>query len=425
MAKFNFYLRDGKSKTETPIYLFISWDGNRLKYTTKVSVLPKLWNADDQCIIEKKGHPELIENNIRLSDLQTAAKRVIAKFKNDNGRTPSAKELKKAIDVEMQDETPAETNLNLLQYINKFIDESVHRTNEKTGKPIARGTINTYNQVKDLIQTYSSEKRKNIEFADVNLDFYFDLQKYMTGKGLATNTIGKRIAILKTILRDATERGVNRNNAYQSKRFKVTREKTDNIYLTESELMEIYRLDLSKNKKLDNVRDLFIIGCWTGLRFSDLSRLSYHHIVGDNIEIETQKTRESVSIPLHHIVKAIISKHDGKLPRALTNQKMNDYLKELGEKVESLHENTYKKITKGGLETNTRIEKYKRITTHTARRSFASNLFLDGVPSQTIMKITGHKTEKSFMQYIKITPQENANIIRLHWENKSKLSVLK
>jgi integrase len=188
--------------------------------------------------------------------------------------------------------------------------------------------------------------------------------------------------------------------------------------------MEIYKLDLSKNKRLDKVRDLFLVGCYTGLRFSDLSVLTAKNIIDNFIEIETQKTRESVAIPLHPIVRNIIDKHKGGLPRALSLQRMNIYLKKIGEMIESLNVNTSKKITKGGLEITTNSKKYLQITTHTARRSFSSNLFVKGVPSQTIMKITGHKTEKSFMQYIKITPKENAKLIQMIWDKESKLSIV-
>jgi integrase len=113
-------------------------------------------------------------------------------------------------------------------------------------------------------------------------------------------------------------------------------------------------------------------------------------------------------------------KHNGELPKALSNQRMNKYLKEIGEKMECLNVDFSKSITKGGKEITTNYKKYELLVTHSARRSFSSNLFIDGIPAQTIMKITGHKTEQSFMQYIKITPKENANLIKSHWEKKYK-----
>jgi integrase len=416
MAKFNYYLRDIKSKKETPIVLFIRWDNQLLKFATKQTIHPKYWDDKKQIIIEQKTKPELSEKKTKLLNDLADINHLFSRFENDNKRTPTKQELKTLLETEIHNVKPKETKVNLLQFINRFIEESKTRNNEKTGKPIAKSTIHTYQQLKTNIENFSKFKKTLLEFEHINYDFYIDFNAYLISENLATNTIGKRIAILKAILNDATERGLNRNLAYKSTRFKVTREKTDNIYLNESELNEFRKLDLSNNKRLDNVRDLFLIGCWTGLRFSDFTRLKQEHIKGNDIEIETQKTRESVLIPMHPVVRLIFDKYEGKLPKKLSNQKMNEYLKEIGQMIESLNIKTFKTITQGGFEKTTQLEKYKRITTHTARRSFASNLYLGGVPSQTIMKITGHKTEKSFNQYIKITTQENANIIRMHWQ---------
>ena len=424
MATFNYYLRDIKSKTATPIVLFIRWDNKLLKFATKQTILPKYWDDIKQTIIENKSKPELSEKKTKLLNDLADVIHLFSRFENDNKRTPTKDELKTLLESEIHNVKPKETKLNLLQYIIRFIEESKTRNNEKTGKPIAESTIHTYQQLKSNIEKYSNKKRTILEFEDIDLDFYVDFHAFLISETLATNTIGKRIAILKAILNDATERGVNRNLAFKSKRFKVTREKTDNIYLNETELNELWKLDLSDDKRLDRVRDLFLFGCWTGLRFVDWTRITENNIKGNNIEIETQKTRESVLIPMHEVVRLILQKYNGSLPKLLKNPNMNKYIKEIGQKIESLNTKTFKTITQGGLEKTTQLDKFERITTHTARRSFASNLYLRGVPPQTIMKITGHKTEKSFNEYIKITLQENANIIRMNWNEQSHLKIV-
>ncbi len=205
-------------------------------------------------------------------------------------------------------------------------------------------------------------------------------------------------------------------------------ESTDSIYLNEKELSDIQLLDLSEHPRLERVRDLFLIGCWTGLRFSDFSNITADNIKGDFIEIETKKTAEPVVIPLHPVVKVIMRKYadqfPNSLPPSISNVKMNQYLKELGERLDILHVKVQTSITKGGKLVTTTKQKYQLLTTHTARRSFATNLFLDGLPPTTIMKITGHRTEKAFQRYIKITPTENAKILQLHWQNKNNLKVV-
>jgi integrase len=229
-------------------------------------------------------------------------------------------------------------------------------------------------------------------------------------------------------LNAATDAGVNKTFGFKSSRFKVVSEESDSIYLTEKELNDIYSFDFSENKRLEKVRDLFIVGSWTGLRFSDFTKLSEDHIKEDFLEIETQKTGEKVVIPIHSIVKDIFKKYKNEiglcLPQPISNAKMNEYLKEIGKEITaknkdiSLNQDVITTITRGGKKVSTRDKKYDLITTHTARRSFASNLFLDGVPALTIMKITGHKTERAFLKYIKITLNENAKILQMHWKNK-------
>jgi integrase len=135
--------------------------------------------------------------------------------------------------------------------------------------------------------------------------------------------------------------------------------------------------------------------------------------------MQTQKTGETVVIPIHSHVEAIMSRYEAKTPNSLptpmSNQKMNDYLKELGE-LAGIAETINQTFTKGGKKVAVNYPKYELITTHTARRSFATNQYLAGFPSISIMKLTGHRTEKAFMKYIKVTPKEHAQNLKRLWE---------
>ena len=148
------------------------------------------------------------------------------------------------------------------------------------------------------------------------------------------------------------------------------------------------------------------MGCETGLRFSDFSQISEENIQTINgvdlLRMVQQKTEDNVTIPLKTIAKAILKKYDNKLPKAITNQKMNLYLKELCELAELDEVITLRRG--GGVVTD---KKYNLISTHTARRSFATNAYLARVPSIAIMKITGHRSEKSFLKYIKVDSLES------------------
>lgn len=214
-------------------------------------------------------------------------------------------------------------------------------------------------------------------------------------------------------MRSSHERGLHNNTDYQKKAFNKPTEQTTAVYLNEKELHALYKLDLSENKKLNNVRDWFLIAAYTGLRFSDFSRLTEDNIKNDVISVKTLKTGANVIVPIHTFVKTILEKYEYRLPKVMSNQKFNEYIKKVCEKAE-IKEPVLVEETKGDIKTRESQPKHKLISAHTARRSFATNAFLAGVPTIQIMKLTGHKTEKVFMKYIKISESENAKKLQLH-----------
>ena len=157
-----------------------------------------------------------------------------------------------------------------------------------------------------------------------------------------------------------------------------------------------------------------MIGCYTGLRFSDYSILKPQNINDGFIKIKQVKTGSPIVIPVHSVVKKILEKHNGKLPKSISNEKTNEYLKEI----------VSKEITKGGSQITQMREKWKLVQSHTARRSFATNEYNAGTPPLVIMAITGHKTEKSFLKYIRVTPDEHAIKLKSLWHRRSKLKAV-
>lgn len=256
----------------------------------------------------------------------------------------------------------------------------------------------------------------------MDLDFYNDYTAYLIKElKLSTNAVGKDIQVFKLIMNEATERGLNKNLSFKSKYFVTLREKSDNIYLNADELKLLEELDLSDQPKLDKVRDLFLIGCYTGLRYSDYSIINPKNVKGRFLEITQTKTGEPVTIPIREPVIKIFKKYHNELPPQISNQKTNEYLKEIGKKMDFLKVSTSKTFTKGGMKMTRSYIKWELLSTHTARRSFATNQYLAGVSSITIMAITGHRTEKAFMKYIKATSKEHAKLLQMHWDNENQL----
>jgi integrase len=421
MAKFNFNLRDASASSPTPIYLVVRWDNQVLKLSTQETINPIYWNADKQKAVETKKFPQYPEFNRRLSQILTYTEDLFRTIVNANKRQPSKSEFKSKYDEAFAPKKNMDKDL--INYIEKYIETAKVRHGVKTHKPISKYTIKLLTQFKTLFEEYSKHKKKRFEFDDITMDFYYDFLKYMNEvKVYATNTSGRRIKDLKIILKDAVKKGVSNNLIYQQEEFMILTEDTDSIYLNEEELNLIYNLDLSMSPKLDRVRDLFLVGCWTGLRFSDFTRINKNNIKKDKIEITTQKTNTKIIIPIFKIVRAILFKYNGDLPRAISNQKMNEYLKDICKLIPELNVPSEKSLTKGGLKVVENKLKYELVQCHTARRSFATNMYLDNLQIYHIMGITGHQTEKQFLRYIKMTNDESANVIELHWENKYKKS---
>ena len=186
------------------------------------------------------------------------------------------------------------------------------------------------------------------------------------------------------------------------KHFKVVEEETDAIYLSEKELSTIHELDLSDDKQLEEIRDVFITGCFTGLRYSDLSTLSPEHIDLDNeiINLKQRKVHKAVIIPMIDYVPEILKKYNYDLPK-IPRYIFNERVKELGRRAKLKQK--IEVVRKKGKEREKRVyEKWEMISSHTCRRSFCTNMYLSGFPAGELMRISGHKSPSAFMRYIKV-----------------------
>jgi integrase len=422
MAKFNLYLRDKNKDGETPIVLFVSYNGLRFKYPTSSIIHPKYWNDTEMTARKMKNFTQAKALNNHLKYIIKTAEDTLYKLEVELRRFPSKNEyvaeLDSALNTKKGDETKESVSLDFLAWYQQFIDDSRSGARLNAGKRFDLRSIQKYEATLNYLIEFN--KKFHLTFENINSDFHSKFSDFFNKKGFKLNTVGKHIQVLKTFLNYATEIGVNKNFYYKSRSFKTYHEEAFSIYLNVDQLNELYTYDLSKTLHLERQRDLFIVGCWTGLRFSDLQNLSSNNISGDFMTVRTQKTDETVVIPLHSVVKEVYNKYkdiyDNGFPPAISNQKMNEYLKQICRKVKGMKDKVIQtEFTSGGIRQYQKKLLPDLITTHTARRSFATNAYLSGFPSISIMKITGHRTEKSFLKYIKITPEENAKKLLEHW----------
>ncbi|GAB3339552.1 site-specific integrase [Larkinella ripae] len=416
--KARFVLREPSSNTPTPIILLYRYKSNRLKYATSEKVLPADWDSKLQRAQTNQRSRFLREPfegiNAQLERYQSALKRIIAKCKLAQ-LEPTVERVKEFLDQEFgRTPTPPPDERSkaptFFEFTEQFLDDC------KTGKRLTSqnrrytlGTVKNYTTTFNRLKEYQKVYPTRLDFDAFTLTFYGKFKKYLTSQGFAVNTIGNFIKNVKIFLKESYRDELHQNETFRHEDFKKIQEETESIYLGDDELQKMYALDLSKTPGLDNVRDAFLIGCYTGLRFSDFSQLKPENIIhgGRILTVETQKTRTRVYIPLNPNVLAICSKYADGLPRVISNQKFNEHLKEIAKRA-GLKAIVQVSVTKGGMRITKTVEKWNLVTSHTARRSFATNAYLAGVPTLDIMKITGHKTETSFMKYIKVSKEETA-----------------
>lgn len=387
--------------------MFYNYQYKRFKYSTGEKINPKFWNPKTQRAKESKQFREYPEFNSRLDKLENGMNNAFRRLLND-GIQPNNDILKKALEAELSGNILQANKKTFFDFIEGYIEES--KLNKKSG------TIKVYNTTFSYLKEYAKKINKSVDFESITLEFYNQYTAYLAvDSNLSANTVGKHIKTIKSFMNEATERGYNENLEFKKRKFKTLREEADTIYLNVDELKAMENIDLSASPRLEKVRDLFLVGCYTGLRFSDYTQIKPENIVADKsmLQIRTQKTGERVSIPLHQTVKNVLKKYNNILPTAYTNQVMNRYLKDVAS-LAQLKSEVETTITKGGVMKKEAVKKFNLVTTHTARRSFATNLFLADIPAISIMKITGHKTERSFMQYIRVTQEQNADKLLNH-----------
>jgi integrase len=410
-ASLKFYLESkvkGDSKKLLPIFLYIRHKGTTLKVYTERKCHWHGWDVS-KCRAVPRRFPGSTELNSLLGELEAEALSLYNSNLRKGVLTTKSDILNLIAEISGQ-------NINRITFL-EFADDYLEKAK------LAENTRRAYKTTLNIITEYSSQKRKTINFQDIDLNFYDSFTDFMwKEKHFNDNTVGKVIKNIKSLMNQAFERDLHNNLSYKKKGFRVYHKSADTIYLSENELDKILAKDLSKNPRLEKVRDIFYVACWLGLRFSDMLRVSKDKFTTENginiFRIESEKTNEVVKIPVIPKLKPILKKYDYNLP-AISNQKLNDYLKDLGEEAE-INEEIEVTDYRGGNKVRTTFPKYDLITTHTARRSFATNLYLQGVPTQSIMAVTGHKTESSFMAYLKITHMQKIKQIDQHFKKSNR-----
>ena len=245
-------------------------------------------------------------------------------------------------------------------------------------------------------------------FSDNTAEDFID---FLKEKNLMLSTISGYFSKVSYMFRKMGKQKFEVDYSFED--YVVENEDAVTVIVSSEEIRRIAAMNI-KTKERDIIRDRFVCNCLIGMRISDYSELTSGNIINNIIVRKTKKTGTTVEVPVHPIVREILTKHGGNFP--IYNKSTQNYNKVIKNicKQAGLTDKVRWERTIGKKIVRKTYKRYELITSHTARRSFATNAYLSGIPIARIMLITGHKTEEAFFRYIRINKTENAKILSEH-----------
>lgn len=396
-----------------PIRMRVVFAGQRIEFTTGYRIDAAKWDADRQRV--KNGYTNKLKQsasdiNVCLLRYHSQLQEIFKEFEVMNV-IPSVEQVKTAFNLKCKTpedvaELATERRINFLIAFDEFVLDC--------------GVQNTWTQA--TYEKFSAVRNHLIAF-NANLSFgLFDecgLNEYVgflrEKKGMRNSTIGKQLGFLKWFLRWSIKKGYSKNSAFATFNPKLKNTTKKVIFLTWEELTKLRECQIPPTKQyLERVRDVFLFLCFTGLRYSDVFNLRRSDVKADRIEVTTVKTSDSLIIELNKHSKSILDKYKdvpfegGKVLPVITNQKMNDYLKELAE-MAGIDEPVRETYYKGNERIDEVTPKYALLGTHAGRRTFICNALALGIPAQVVMKWTGHSDYKAMKPYIDVADSIRAD----------------
>ena len=403
----NFYL-DSKMlhKNEKNVICFIR--GIEKKKTTyiktNIKINPESWNSDKQNV--RRNHPNSTEYNAYLEKFRNSIQLFYLEYISNYREVELSKFRESLMDSLFKAPVIEKS---------KTFYEIFELYKQTRRSAVTKNTFKNYITLQYHLIALEKHTKSKITFDSIDVTFFDNFNDYSWNVANHTNNTNHSLhVLLKAFLTWAYERNYHKNTNY--KKFKSKEEKVESIYLTENELMRLFDFDLSNNISLQGMRDVFCLSCFTGVRFSDISTLEFDDIKDDIWYVRTQKTKEPLGIPLSDFALQILNKYKAagrKLP-ILSNQKSNVYLKELC-KLAEMNELTKIIQYQGGKRIETVKEKYKFVSTHTARRTFITLSLEKGMRWEMVLAITG-LTAKTLLKYVKITAQVKQKEMKDIWK---------
>ena len=403
---FTYKLKEPKSEKETLIYFrsyFLNENKNFI-YSTGEKIVPTEWDFENRQPNDLNGRTKRAENHRsikkQLDRYSSFFTEIVNRYKNIN-EDLTLDILRQRFNEEFK---KIQSKDDFFRIYDEFIEE---KENDFSGNAISNSTLKRYKCNKTLLEDFEKKTKHKLSLGKFDEKTFNKFLKFcVENREHSANTVHRNIGLLKTFLLWAFNKKYSFNNSFVNFK-KPPKFRTDEIALNIEQVEEIYAHDFSKNRKFERVRDLFVFGCVTGMRFGNYSTISKNDVQGDFIRVIDLKSKsKNLSIPLNNISKSILEKYEYSLPN-ISNQKMNEYIKEVFKDLKFTDE--IKKTMKYGdqlVEKNS--EFYKRISSHTARRSFITIMKNKRVPDKVIMSYTGHTSLEVFNAYYR--PSEDDKV---------------
>ncbi len=428
MSSIKFQLRPNPSGT-CKIRLHFNYGRKQVyRYSTKYTISSeKLWDKSKQRMKITKDNINGEEINLELDKLERGAENLIREYERTNKKLNSSiikRDLKK---LNENIKLVNKKKQGLIEYFNWFLKYYSKNPRPRTHKAYKKGTLRTIRNSKEKLEQFQNQYGY-LEFESVTLDFHKNLLNFLNKQKLSDNYKGTIIKNLKTVMNDAYERDYHNNLDFKKSGFIKPKSEAYNIYLNQKDINKITALDLKEiidNPKeyypkgvsiatldlLNRIRDFFLIGCHTGLRIQDILSLTSKNIeivksqkkTFKIISLIPEKVDKPVEIPIKKQLEVILNKYNGYFPRKVSDVKINKYIKIICKAAELTEIDSHKKIPR-----------YQLISSHTARRSFCTNAYKEGMHVLDIMSISGHSSPEVFLNYIKATPRDRLNQIKSH-----------
>lgn len=398
MASINFLYRSTKDKSNLILRLLFRYNGKDYVFgsKTKLEVEKTYWNKQHK----KKSKDITITNkqteiNIELNKIEN---HILGAFNSADPDKVNKEWISDQVDL-YYNPTQKEKTIpaDLINYIDFYID---YRKDE-----VKKTSLKKFNVIKHKLQKLEKFRKKQILILDINNDFKNEFVSYCKNELYSQNTIQRELAIIKTFCIHARFLGLETH--YQLDSLRLDKAKVEKIYLTFEELSRIEEINSDElTSSLDNAKDWLIISCYSGQRISDFMRFTENQIRIEEgkhfLEFTQMKTSKLTTIPIHPKILEILKKRNGKFPYRISDQKYNDYVKEVCKLAgidEIVKGSKILETKKGNRKQEGLYKKYELVTSHIGRRSFATN-FYGKIPTTYLINITNHSSEAMFLNYI-------------------------